>query len=322
MLPAAAQAPLFEAVVSGTRNQCFAGGPAPARGVQWISPDRYDVVPPGTTEITNIASGDGVRVFGTQDIPGPGFRVVELRPDGTIVPVTAPLLAYEPVAIAVASDGRIFVTAFRPGPPFGTDLLVISAAGVVEATYPLASGDGANLAVAPDNCTVYYSSGGDIARINGCTGAALPNFPAPPDDFTDIFVLPDGRVLLATEQEVALYEANGTLARTIITNFNTTYGLGSSSRVAEVAVSEDLQTLYVVNSVNCNFASNATLLRLSFATGAELSRRAIDFHGVSDLVVGGPAEPATAEAIPTASETMLLLLVVGLAVAGALYSRL
>lgn len=301
----------FEAVVSGSFDplECIVDPPLSQDALQWIEPDRLERPAPG---VLTIASPDHRRVFALTGGFGPGVQIELLSPNGARTPFFTGLPEARESGMAVASNGRVFVTYSQDGSPF---VAVISAAGVFEAAYPLA---GTAFAVAPDNCTLYvrrtFTTTGVIGRFNVCTGSALPDFGAVPN-LRDIDVMPDGRVLAAAERNVFVYSAAGVLLQT----FNLdSYGIPAPfpfpHRANQVAVSADGQSIYIAAGVFCD--STGTLLQIALADGAELSRRTLAFGFHTGLVAG-----AGASAIPAASELGLLMLAGLLAVAGVLVMR-
>jgi len=72
--------------------------------------------------------------------------------------------------------------------------------------------------LAPDGCTVFYTSvGPNVKRFDVCAGAQLPDFnaaPLPGGMTHDLRVLPDGGVLVASGEVIARLDASGALTRT------------------------------------------------------------------------------------------------------------
>lgn len=200
------------------------------------------------------------------------------------------------------------------------DLDRLSAAGVLEASYPFpAVSRGPGFDVAPDGCTVFYASiagdriGGRIHRFDGCTGTALPDFATTPRMVNDLEVQPDGRVLVATDANVFLYRADGTLERTVVASV-AAYGFDALRTVID-QVSLRQGVLWLTPNDPCG---EGTLLRVSFADGTELSRRRPSVvHVTYHLVVGS----ASLAAVPTAGEGGLSLLALALAAGGVLLLR-
>jgi hypothetical protein len=91
------------------------------------------------------------------------------------------------------------------------------------------------LDLAPDDCTLFYTSvGPNIKRFDVCAGVQLPDFntAALPGAFThDLRVLPDGGVLVANEGVIARLDGSGSLVRTYQVPRKTRCGQGSTSLV-------------------------------------------------------------------------------------------
>jgi hypothetical protein len=228
------------------------------------------------------------------------LTIVEIRPDGTQVPFyTGPQSGG--LGMAVAASGTVFVSTGGVTP----QLVRISPEGVLEATYPFSGSN--HLAVAPDGCTILYSFGMSlIRRINGCTGAVLPDF-APSEWIHDIEVLPDGQVLVATDSFVRLYTAAGALVRTVASL--AAYGLNDNTADA-VAVRDGVLAIAAVDGCQ---ADESVLLRVDFSDGTELSREGLQLTTARGLVLG-----ASVPGVPTLGEMALALLAFALAAAGAL----
>jgi len=288
----------FGAVVSG--GDASAGCyiiPIVQEVVQWYDLDRTDY----DDDVMMIGSADGRRVLAL--LFGDPMRIVEIRPDGSQVPFYSgsPGLGG---SMAVASNGTVFVAAGGPAP----SLARISPAGTLEATYPLTTD---NIAVGPDGCTIFYRTGlSDIGRINGCTGAALPDFAAL-TWINDVEVLSDGQVLVSSESQVALYDASGAFVR-IVADLSS-YGLGD--RGAD-AITVRGGVLYLAAVDGCSTA-NSLLLRIAFSDGTEISRTPLDMTYATAIVVG-----AAGVTIPTLGEVALALLAFALAAGGALALKL
>ena len=289
---------VFDVVVSG--RDVFGGCfilPFSSEVVQWYDPDRTDY-----DDVAWIASADGRRVLALL-FESP-LRIVEIRPDGTQLPFYSGAPLEYGMSMAIAGNGTVFVTTGGPSP----SLMRISPAGTLEATYPLTT---ANIALGPDGCTIYYrTAANDIGRINGCTGAALPDFTAL-TLINDFEVLSDGQVLVSSETQVALYNAAGALVR-VVADLST-YGLGD--RQAD-AITERGGVLFVAAMDPCS-ASNSLLLRVAFSDGSEISRAPLAMTSAYAIVVNNAAL-----AIPTLGEVAFALLVFALAAAGALMLKL
>lgn len=306
--PIASQAqPVFEVVLAGYESDSCSGVPSVIpilQGLEWIEGDDDSSGILGIPGTVAAAGADGRHVFSLNDRgPAAGFDViVETSVWGGDVFYAND--DYEPVTIAQAANGRLFVVATQGVNAF---LLMISTAGALEATYPIPLTQ--QLAVGVDNCTLYYPLAGSIERMNGCTGAPLAPFALLASPVHDVFPLPDGQVLAAAGTAVVLLNAAGVVTRTFpLTN----YGFDPTIAPAQIALGAT-GVLYVVAG-DCDVdGAFPTLLRIAFDSGAELSRQFVDVTTVASLVLG----TAAATAIPTASETALMILAGILAVAGA-----
>lgn len=300
----AAAAQPFEAVIAGdTVYGCYIL-PIVQRGLEWVNPDRVD----DATDIGAIDSADGQRVFAVVQ-PTP-YRVVRIFPDGSRTAIYTGT-GYG-LQIAVAGDGRIFVAVNNAG---SYRIERISASGTLEASYPipaLAMVYGA-FELAPDGCTLFYARGDTIARVNGCTGAALPDFATVPWA-NDIEVLPDGQALIAVDGRVQQFSAGGVFVRTVANA--TAYGFDPGDAIFQTVVRDGVLWFAVMDSCE---TEGAYLVRVQLASGAEISRTEIELlNRANSLVIGF----ATVAAIPTASEVVLILLALALGAAGVFAVRL
>ena len=288
----------FGVVVSG--HDVFGGCfilPFSDEVVQWYDPDRIDY-----DDVTMVGSADGRRVLALL-FESP-LRIVEIRPDGTQVPFYSGAPPAHGMSMSIASNGTVFVATGGPSPA----LVRISAAGTLEATYPLTA---YNIAVGPDGCTIYYRTGAnDVGRINGCTGAALPDFTAL-TSINDLEVLSDGQVLVSSGTQVALYDASGAFVRVVADV--SSYGL--IDREAD-AITVRGGVLFLAAVDRCSSA-NSLLLRVAFSDGSEISRAPLAMTSANAIVVNNAAL-----AIPTLGEVALALLVFALAAGGALVLKL
>ena len=264
---------------------------------QWYGPDRTDY----DSDIMTIASADGRRVLALLD--GAPLQIVELRPDGSQSPFYSGSPGFGS-SMTIAPNGTVFVSVGGVTP----SLVRISAAGVLEATYPLTTD---MIDVASDGCTIYYRTGANvIARINGCTGAPLPDFTSL--TWVNAFeVLPGGEVLVSTEDEVHLYDASGAFVRVVASL--PAYGL--NDHMAE-ATALSGGVLYVAATNSCD-ATDSFLLRVAFSDGAELSRAPLEMTGAAAIVVGNAVA-----GVPTLGEMALALLAFTLAAGGALVLKI
>jgi hypothetical protein len=290
---ASAQQP-FDIVLSGALAPAVCRiTPIVTPAVEWIGPGRVDA-----QDVQQIASADGRRVFGIKE----DTRIFVLTPDGEEQLFFAGIPGQLGLGLAVASSGRVFAR-MRSG--LATSLAVISPTGVLENTYPVPEFD---FAADPDGCTLFFSKENGVGRMNGCTGAPLPDLIAMPD-VREIVALADGQVLVATWSSVVLVSASGSIVRTVATL--DTYGLGDKF-VGQIAARGD--SLWIAVPDLC--ANQTMLLQVSLTDGAELSRREVELDFVNAIVIGAISAP-----IPTVSEWALLALAAALAAGGAVVLR-
>ena len=298
----------YEFAVSGADFPCFI---LPIVSEQaWFyfpdppQPDLPRESPVVTYDTPMIAGGAGGVVFGVKRTS----EVVRFTANGLPTPFFGGIAGAQVPGIAVAPSGRIYRSVYRGGV---AHLAVISPAGVQEAIYPLPGSPFPEiLAVAPDSCTVYYANVTGIKRINGCTGAPLPDLVAL-EDVNDIEILPNGELLVAAGQQVFHYSAAGALIRTVTSLAS--YGFNASATLEEVALSNGV--LWIVASQGCE----TELLRVAFDTGAEVrARLELTLVTASGLVINS----ATAANVPTAGEVALTLLAFAIAAAGSFVLRL
>lgn len=302
-LTAAAQP--FEAVLAGdTVRGCYIL-PMIDRGLVWVNPDRAE----DSTDIGAVDSADGQRVFAV--VESAPYRVVRIFPDGSRTSIyTGTGVGLQ---LAVAADGRFYVVANSAG---SLRIDRISASGALEASLPLPvlPSVGGAFELAPDGCTIFYARGDTIARVNGCTGAALPDFATTASWANDIEVLPDGNVLIAVDGQVRQFSAAGVFVRTVANV--TTYGFDSTHSIFQTVARDGILWIAVMDSCNTD---ESYLLRVQLSDGAEISRIPLELlNRAYSLVIGS----ATVAAIPTLSELVLVLLTLALGAAGALAIRL
>lgn len=304
---ASAQQP-FGVVISGSSEAtCELAAGAP-HAVQWINPDRTV----DFSDILVVASAPGQPVFALLAGSAGGFsggEIVRIEPDGSRTPFVPASTGFAADNLAVAHTGRVFTT-------IGAGLAVFSPAGIHEGTYPMPDRIG-KIAVAPDDgCTVYYEKTGSvIGRMNGCTGAILPDFTQVlPFGFADFHPLPNGEMIVAKSfalsATIVLYNASGAEVREI-TTVSSTGGSDTHTRL-RMATTPDRTTLWIAGGY-----CNGMLLQFQISDGRELSRREIDIVVPTGLVLGS----AGLGDIPTASETALLLIAIALAAAGVFVLR-
>lgn len=298
-----AQVDQFEVAVSGAGGCGDVTTPFPPHNaLEWFRPGLSQPLVDFSSSFS-IASADGRILYGLNNRwTSPGFDLVRHTgwESSTVIYSTD---VYEPLTIAQAGDGRLFVVA-SSGP---TDsLLVFSTAGTLEATYPFV--ETRALAVGADNCTLYYPVAGAIARFNGCTGTPMTPFAVLPGVINDVFPLADGGMLASVDGNVVVLNAAGVVTRTLPLS-----AYGFAGYAAQIALAPD-GVLFLAVGRPCE---SGGLLRVSFADGTELSRRSfIDIDEPFSLVL----RAAAAFAVPTASETTLLI--IAIAAAGAFVLRL
>ena len=260
----------LEVLLSGTRFQGCRTFPYGVPLLEWVVPRAVEI---GST-VYAVASNESGQVYGlvdddTEEVDVP-YRVVRFMPSGERV-VFAAGLGYAG-ALTVADDGRVYVIADYG---FGKRIDRYSPAGKWEAFYTLLAAHTDLLDVASDGCTLFYRLGTGIERINGCTGQPLLPFADIPN-VQDLEVQPDGHVLVATGSAVLLYDAAGTLVRTVAT--------AEPGRTIDQASVHD-GVLWMTSHDPC---SDGALLRVSFANGTVLSRHALThMTTTSGMVVTG-----------------------------------
>lgn len=287
---AAQQEVRFEAVMTGRAVFGCMILPITYSVVQWVSPNQSQTGL--TNDVRSVTSASGLPVYALRD-----GDIVTIEPNGTHTLI----LAGSFHALTVTPGGRFFALS-------GSNLSVITSAGVVEATYPLPGLSAPDLiAVASDECTIYYRRGSAIGRFNGCTGAALSDFMAiDPWDLFDIYPLPNGQVLVAKGLTVDLHDASGTLIRTVASVVD--YGFEALVYVPyQIATTPDGQVLWMAILQGCE--EMGSLVRVDMRDGRELSRVDAEMSTANGLVIGN----ATTAGIPTTSNVALLALTIALA---------
>jgi YD repeat-containing protein len=152
------------------------------------------------------------------------------------------------------------------------DVLKFSPTGVLLATYDvLVQARGSDhIELAPDNCTLYYSSRGvppnaDILRYNVCTGTQMTKFNTAslPDSPFHIELLPDGGLLVANGTAgITRLDASGNFVRTYFTPVPP----GSGGNLwGGVDLAPDGTSFWASNGFN------GDIVRFDLATGAVLN---------------------------------------------------
>lgn len=246
----------------------------------------------GGTVLERVASAPGGRLLGTLEDPT-GPVVVEVSPNGTYVPRTAPLLGYDALDIVVAPSGAFHLLATTGA----TDhILSFDATGALTQTFDIgteAVGSSA-IALAADGCTIAYSTLSMLQRFNVCTGTALPPIgPILGAPAADVQALPDGGYLLAMEHRgIVRLDASGAETRTYSLGANDAYAVGLADNAA-------------VAYVGASFA----LLRLDLTTGAIFSvPSSVDFPSSVSVGAALPGQD-----VPALSTWAMLIAIAGLA---------
>jgi outer membrane protein assembly factor BamB len=121
-----------------------------------------------------------------------------------------------PHAIVFTADSSAYVA--QSG--CSGDILRFSPGMTQPAAFDVALENGGSwwLDIAPDRCTVFYTSvGPNVKRYDTCARVQLPDFntaPLPGGVTHDVRVLPDGGVLVSSGAVVARLDASGTLVQT------------------------------------------------------------------------------------------------------------
>lgn len=261
--------------------------------LEWLGPDRLE----DPTNVRQIASGVDDQVLAL--LFGPGLTIVRIQPSGTQTP-----FYQDPAATAevftVGRDGRVYVP-LHNGVSFV--LAVISPAGVLEATHPIALPQHpTDVAIADDGCTLFIleNFGSTFRRFNACAGGFLPDI-FPGLQANDVQPLPGGQVLLAQERNVNLYDANGVFIRTVASL--PSYGL-NDVLVGQIATLRTSADLWIHTSA-CD--STGVLLRVSLENGTLISRRDTSLNTPNALVIGS-VNAATSD-VPLGPNALLLLAV-------------
>ncbi len=295
----------FEAVISGhnAQIQFFISAPA-MPWVQWINPNVDQAGLPFA-----VASADSLEVFGLS-----ANGVFRVTPNGAVPLFNLPAGQFGQ-AIAVSTNGLIFVST-RTFVPTTRRLLVFTSTGTLQATYVLAVSDDVDvMIVGADGCTVFYAEGNVIHRINGCTGAALPDFATTGGTVHDIFPTAGGQFLVTSGSDVLLYDGSGTLVRTVATI--SSYTSDASLSPGQIALGADGQTLWMTTT-GPSCVTEPFLLRLAFDDGEELSRQDINIDATTGLILSANGPGA---AIPTTGTLALIFVALMIAAAGVVVLR-
>lgn len=241
---------------------------------------------------------------------GANFSVVELRPDGSRVPITVAAPG-RPFAMVVDASGAPYVLTY-------TDTVVaFNSGGSVRATYPLGgTTDGGYtrtaIDLASDQCTLFVLDLPDrLRRFNVCTGTALPDFPLPAGElYIAIRLLPDGDVLLSRDDGLARFDASGALVRT--------YAVGDGFDIYALMLRDGGRRVVIGEQVD---PCNGRLLTVDLESGEQLSSVALRMELPTSLVTFygwtaalGAAHPAEAPALGTIALTLLATMLAALAI--------
>jgi outer membrane protein assembly factor BamB len=120
-----------------------------------------------------------------------------------------------PHAVAFDQNGRMLV-----GQADCTGDILRMAMGSAPQAFTVAAENRGSfwIVLAPDNCTVFYTSWGpDVKRFNVCTGTQMTDFnqaPLPGGQTQGLQLLPDGGVLVSSGAVIARLNASGQLVQT------------------------------------------------------------------------------------------------------------
>ncbi len=314
--PAHAARP-FSAAVSGyfTGGCYFLSFPVYWPSAEWIVAGVSHTFPSWTDEIHSIDSTDGESVFALIRPPDTytgGLRIDRIVFDASPMNNSRTtffngLPDHYATGFAVARNGRVFAAVNLNGAP-NSEIAVISSNGTL---HHLLAADGyvSNMAVAGDNCTIFYPRANVIRRLNACTGASLPDFTTLHDHVTDVAPLANGDVLATTWQTLQRFNPDGSLARTFTLRRESDHSLDA------VGVSPDDATVVVADMGYCD--RRGWIIALSLADGHELWRQETDSisHATSVVVEREPLP------VPILSNAMIAAMAVTLAAAGFLLMR-
>lgn len=199
--PAAAQS--YDFAAAGDNIACGITTP-------FITPV-FELVPgldESPTDIETIAAlGDG-RILAA--LEGTNLEFVEIRPDLTRTPFFDGAPGMQARELVADGSGNVYVLTVS------NTIVAIESDGTFRETLTLPSPAG-GIDLAADQCTLFYTRPGAIARYDVCTGTPLADFaPLPPGNGGIVRILPEGNVLLVETQFNApdvlrTYAPNGTL---------------------------------------------------------------------------------------------------------------
>jgi outer membrane protein assembly factor BamB len=265
-----------------------------------------------TDDIQTIDSADGQTILGLVKKTA-GVQIVRLEFDGR--PLNNARVgffdglpeyhAWGP--LAVAKNGRVFAyVSLALVPAAQPRLAIISSTGALEQLVDFASPQDniGNMAVAADNCTIFYAHGNVIRRVNACTGTPLAAFSTLGGVVTDVAVLSNGDVLATMNGALLRLNAGGTVIHTF-----SIQGVNESPylNLHAVGVSSDESTVVVAAMGYCE--NRGQLIALWLEDGHELWRQETSYiSSATGLVVG-----SASEAIPMLSGSALVALAIVLA---------
>lgn len=300
-------APPFSAAVSGySIGGCnFLSFPVYWPSVEWVVPGTPQTRPTWTDDIQTIESADGQTVLALVRTDSRGLRIDRLLLDitpnnNTRVPFFNGLPEYYGARLAVAKNGRVFAAVTMPdGASAGPRIAVISSDGSLDHVISI-NGSINNMAVAADDCTIFYADGNTIRRVNACTGVPLPAFATSGQAFTDLAVLSNGDVLATTGQSLQLLSPAGVVR---------TFAIQRDGKhlIDALGVSSDESIVVVADMGYCD--NGGQLIALSVADGHELWRQETQYISTATGVVVGTLPSA----IPALSAVTLMVLAATLA---------
>lgn len=283
----------FDTVVSGTDHICDIPE-MNSRETVWLGTN--GVPNDGLPDILGIAPAPGGRVYATvfTSASESAFVVAEIRPDGSRMPITAPISRL-PLAMVVAESGAIYVLytrasyssprliAFNPDGSVRADY-VFSGPHTAANSFPFTAMD-----LAADQCTLYLIQPfGTIRRFNVCTGAFLPDFGTTQARYgVAIRVLPDGGLLVSTEshdhnerylerfaadgtfiQSFPVQNEDGPIGALMLVNGGTHVKYGATGCISSLLVTMDLASGALVSTVPLDMAIPQTIVASNGWTAA------------------------------------------------------
>ncbi|HYH05633.1 MAG TPA: hypothetical protein VEK11_01110 [Thermoanaerobaculia bacterium] len=164
-----------------------------------------------TDVLTIAALGDG-RILAA--LEATGAELVELRPDRTRTPFFSGAPGQIPREIVADGAGNVYVLTGQPA----MTIVAVNADGTLRDTMTLPAA-AAGIDLAADQCTLFYTRNGAIARYNVCTGTPLPDFASiAPGNGGFPRILPDDHILFVEQQAgtdlLRMYAPDGTLLST------------------------------------------------------------------------------------------------------------